>query len=76
MTEIEVTVGNSTYYLRPNDPAGSALPGDLQSSTTRAAQWQVLAFDLPGPQEVREATEEAAAEAPPPPPPPAAPDKK
>lgn len=74
VTEIRVTVGNSTYYLRPNDQVGSALPGDAQSSTMRAAQWQVLAFDLPSPQEVREA--EAAADVPPPPPPPAVPDKK
>jgi hypothetical protein len=41
----EVKSGNSTYYLKPNAPAGSALPGDAQSNTLRAAQWKVLEFD-------------------------------
>jgi hypothetical protein len=45
VTSVRVQSGTSAYYLKPNTPAGSALPGDVQSSTTRAAQWQVLEFD-------------------------------
>lgn len=48
VTEIKVNSGNSTYYLKPNSPAGSALPGDAQSSSMRAAQWEVLEFGNPG----------------------------
>lgn len=46
VTEIKVRSGNSTYYLKPNDPAGSALPGDTESNSIRAAQWPVGEFDL------------------------------
>lgn len=46
VTSVKVTTGGSTYYLKPNDPAGSALPGDGQSDTTRGAQWKVMEFDL------------------------------
>jgi hypothetical protein len=46
VTEVKVTNGKSTYYLKPNDPAGSATPGDAQSNATRAAQWEVMEFDL------------------------------
>lgn len=45
--EVKVQSGKSTYYLKPNDPAGSALPGDAESNATRAAQWQVLEFGNP-----------------------------
>lgn len=45
VTEIKVVSGNSTYYLKPNDPAGSAATGDAESDPLRAAQWQVLEFD-------------------------------
>lgn len=68
VTETKVTTGGSTYYVKPNEPAGSALPGDTQSNTVRAAQWEVLQFDL-GP--TKEAVQDAAAQAtegtPPPP---------
>jgi len=47
--EIKVQTGKSTYYLKPNEPAGSALPGDTQSSANRGAQWQVLEFGKPKP---------------------------
>jgi hypothetical protein len=47
VTEVRVNSGNSTYYLKPNRPAGSALPGDAQSSSMRAAQWEVLEFGHP-----------------------------
>lgn len=46
VTEIKVTNGKSTYYLKPNDPAGSAAPGDAEGSTNRGAQWEVMQFDL------------------------------
>ncbi|CAN5152489.1 hypothetical protein BH11PSE11_BH11PSE11_32350 [soil metagenome] len=44
VTEVKVQSGKSTYYAKPNQPAGSALPGDAQSNTNRAAQWQVMEF--------------------------------
>lgn len=43
--ETKVTTGGSTYYLKPNQPKGSALPGDLQSTANRPAQWQVMEFN-------------------------------
>lgn len=46
VTEIRVKTGGSTYYLKPNDPAGSALPGDAQAPVIRPPQWEVLEFDL------------------------------
>ncbi|MEO8169573.1 MAG: DUF2782 domain-containing protein [Oxalobacteraceae bacterium] len=46
VTEVKVKSGKSTYYLKPADPAGSAMRGDGQSDEMRAAQWQVLEFDL------------------------------
>ena len=45
--EIKVQTGNSTYYLKENKPAGSAMPGDAQSDSTHAAQWKVLEFGGP-----------------------------
>ncbi|WP_158597940.1 DUF2782 domain-containing protein [Noviherbaspirillum saxi] len=54
VTEIKVTSGGSTYYLKPNDSSGSALPGDGQASSMRAAQWEVLEFDFSRPQEAKE----------------------
>lgn len=46
VTEVKVTSGGSTYVVKPNDPAGSALPGDGQSNTMRAPQWEVKEFDF------------------------------
>ncbi|MGV8893739.1 MAG: DUF2782 domain-containing protein [Burkholderiaceae bacterium] len=46
VTEVEVKSGNSTYYLKPVDPAGSAMRGDGQSNEMRAAQWPVIEFDM------------------------------
>jgi hypothetical protein len=51
VTEIQVKSGNSTYYLKPNDQAGSAQPGDAQSHVTRPPQWQIKEFDLTLPPE-------------------------
>lgn len=47
--QVKVQSGKSTYYLKPNDPAGSALRGDTESSTLRAPQWQILEFGEPKP---------------------------
>lgn len=66
VTEIKVTSGKNTYYLRPNDSAGSAAPGDAESSPNRGAQWEVLKFDLG--RRAREKKEAGAAEAAPLPP--------
>lgn len=64
--EVKVTSGGSTYYLRPNEPAGSAMRGDGQSNVNRPAQWRVMEFPTPQQQpELRE--EEQPVEAPPPP---------
>lgn len=69
VTEVQVTSGGSTYYLKANDQAGSTLPGDAQSNLIRAAQWLVLEFDAYPTEEERQAQVQAAAETPPPPPP-------
>jgi hypothetical protein len=45
--EIKVQTGVSTYYLKPNEQVGNALPGDTQSTTNRGAEWKVLEFGLP-----------------------------
>lgn len=47
--EVKVQTGKSTYYLKPNEPVGSALPGDAESSSNRGAQFQVLEFGTPKP---------------------------
>ncbi|MGB6055806.1 MAG: DUF2782 domain-containing protein [Burkholderiaceae bacterium] len=46
VTEVKVQSGGSTYYLKPNEQSGSALPGDVESSPMRGSQWQVLEFDM------------------------------
>jgi hypothetical protein len=46
VTEVKVTSGKSTYYLKPNTPAGSSVPGDVTGSANRGPQWQVLEFDF------------------------------
>lgn len=67
VTAVKVKSGDSTYYLKPNTPAGSALPGDAQSDTMRAAQWQVLEFDWS--RDAERARQQAAQSAAVPPPP-------
>ncbi len=66
VTEVKVTTGGSTYYLKPNDPAGSAMAGDAESSHNRGAQWEVQQFDL-GQREKKQKMEEATQQAPEPP---------
>jgi hypothetical protein len=46
VTEVKVTSGKSTYYLKPNTPAGSSVPGDVTGSANRGPQWQVMEFDF------------------------------
>lgn len=62
VTEVKVKSGNSTYYLKPVDPAGSALRDDGESNDIRAAQWPVLEFDM-GAKKKKATASEAAAEA-------------
>jgi len=68
VTEVKVTSGKSTYYLKPNDPAGSGMPNDVQNGTNRAAQWEVLNFDLSPAKEAMDEQEEADVAATPEPP--------
>lgn len=44
ITESKVTSGGSTYYVLPNDQVGSSVRGDMESHSTRPAQWEVLNF--------------------------------
>lgn len=78
VTEVKVTSGGSTYYLKPNDPAGSALPGDQEGTANRGAQWEIFQFDWFSKQP-KEGADDAAPDQPapvPPPPPPAAPTRQ
>lgn len=74
VTEVKVSKGKNTYYLKPNDQSG-AMPGDGQSSANRGAQWQVKEFDL-GSKEGKQPKEAAAQQAPAVPAPPPAAEKK
>ena len=58
VTEIKVNNGNGApaYYLKPNTPAGSALPGDVQSNSIRAPQWEIMEFGGPKNQNTDEQT--------------------
>ncbi len=58
VTEIKVNNGNGApaYYLKPNTPAGSALPGDVQSNSIRAPQWEIMEFGGPKNQNTDEPT--------------------
>lgn len=64
VTEIEVRTGRSTYVVKPLNPAGSALPGDTQSNTNRAAQFKVKEFDLSKPEDLKPQPQPQAAPAP------------
>jgi len=63
VTEVEVQSGKSRYTLRPNQPAGNAVPGDAQSSAFRAPQWQVMEFDMNAKKKAAADAEAAAAAA-------------
>ena len=73
VTEAKVNSGGSTYTVKPNTPAGSALPGDAAGSANRGPQWTVLEFDLLSKKKKRSAEEAEKEDGPPPPPPPAQP---
>lgn len=70
VTSVRVTSGGSTYYVTPNTPKGSAQPGDVQSTSNRPAQWQIMEFSA---ERQKDARGEAAAAVPAPPPAPPAP---
>jgi hypothetical protein len=70
VTEVKVQSGGSTYYMKPNVPAGNAQPGDGQSSAIRAPTWKVLEFDL-GKKTPKDKDEDPADTKPAAPPPPA-----
>ncbi len=67
VTEVEVRTGRSTYVVKPLNPAGSALPGDTQSNTNRAAQFKVKEFDLSKPEDLKPQPQPQQAPAVPPP---------
>lgn len=70
VTEVKVKSGKSTYYLKPNTPAGSAQPGDVMGSANRGPQWKVMEFNL-GKKKKSAKEQDAADDAPAPPPAPA-----
>ncbi|MCC2971405.1 hypothetical protein [Massilia sp. IC2-476] len=49
VTEVEVQSGKSRYIMKPNVAPGNAQPGDAQSNSIRAPQWQVMEFDFGNP---------------------------
>jgi ribosomal protein L21E len=69
VTEVEVRTGRSTYVVKPLNPAGSALPGDTQANTNRAAQFKVKEFDLSKPEDLKPRPQPQAPQAPAAPPP-------
>ena len=64
VTEVEVRTGRSTYVVKPLNPAGSALPGDTQANTNRAAQFKVKEFDLSKPEDLKPQPQPQAPQAP------------
>ena len=69
VTEVEVRTGRSTYVVKPLNPAGSALPGDTQANTNRAAQFRVKEFDLSKPEDLKPQAQPQVPQAPAAPPP-------
>lgn len=69
VTEAKVKSGKSTYTVKPNTPAGSALPGDAAGMANRGPQWTVLEFDILSKKKKRSAEEADKEDGPPPPPP-------
>ncbi len=66
VTEVKVQTGPSTYTMKPNEPAGNAVVGDVQSGNgIRPPQWTLFEF---GPGKKKPVEEAAAdtADAPPP----------
>lgn len=48
VTEVMVTNGENTYYIKPEASVGNAMPGDAQTPTIRPPQWRIFSFDLDG----------------------------
>ncbi|MYM30962.1 hypothetical protein GTP58_21730 [Duganella sp. CY15W] len=71
VTEATVKSGPSTYTLRPNHPAGTALPGDALGGSNRGPQWTIMEFDI-GKKKKKTTDEDSAPETNAPPSPPAA----
>lgn len=69
VTEVEVRTGRSTYVVKPLNPGGSALPGDTQANTNRAAQFKVKEFDLSKPEDLKPQVQPQTPQAPAAPPP-------
>ncbi len=69
VTEIQVTSGNSTYYLKPPNSqyGGSWMPAEGEASYLRVPQWQIMTFDRGRSQSERDADAARAASTPPPP---------
>lgn len=44
--EVKVQTGKTTYYVKPEQQVGNALPGDAQSTHNRGVEFKVLEFDL------------------------------
>ncbi|HZW11645.1 MAG TPA: DUF2782 domain-containing protein [Noviherbaspirillum sp.] len=65
VTEVKVSSGKNTYYVKPNDPSGSAVAGDMLSNEARPAQWEVLEFDFGRPKEAKQEQAEQTAPVPP-----------
>ncbi|HEV7815253.1 MAG TPA: DUF2782 domain-containing protein [Janthinobacterium sp.] len=63
--EIKVTSGPSTYYIRPNQPSGTSMPGDATNSGVHAPQWKVMEFDLGGKKKKTTTDDDAADDTPP-----------
>lgn len=68
ITSTTVRTGGSVYTVTPNTPKGSALPGDLQSTSNRPAQWQIMEFSADPKKEAPGKAPAAAPTAPPAPP--------
>lgn len=66
VTEVKVSSGGSTYYVKPNNHNGTATPGDVGGN--RGPQWQVMEFDL-GRKKQKQHDDDALDTTPAPPPP-------
>lgn len=64
VTSSKVRSGPSTYYVKPNKPRGSALPGDAQSTANQPAQWQIIEFHTKRRDQVEAESRTAPGEAP------------
>lgn len=69
VTDITVGSGKGQYHLKPSGGSGYTAP-DTQGGSGRAAQWEIMKFDLRRPKK-QAAEGEAGRDVPPPPAPPA-----